>query len=310
MSKEAHGMRSVVNAMALNTCISIAKFIAFFSTGSAAMFSEAVHSAADTANQGLLLVGIKRSLKGETEQHCYGHGQERFYWALVSACGIFFVGAGITIYHGIHALILGETAENGLVNILVLAGSTVAEFRSFAVALSESHEGNPDKTIWQSIKSGDPTILAVLWEDGVAIVGNIIALLCIALAKITGLAWLDSICSIIIGLLLAGVAIKLANINRVYLIEKAMPVELRNKLKRILGAFESILLVEEIKSSAMDTSAYRVKCKVIFNGTFLEKEHQDIPLHMSPGIIRDEIEKIKDTIRDEMPEICYLTIEI
>lgn len=60
------------------------------------MLSEALHSMADLANQALLAVGIHRSKKGPTEAHPYGHGGERFVWALISAVGLFFCGAAGT----------------------------------------------------------------------------------------------------------------------------------------------------------------------------------------------------------------------
>ena len=99
------GKKSVIAALFGNTFVTIIKTIIFFTTGSASMFAESVHSFADTLNQSLLLIGLKRSKKPADHIRGYGYGIERFFWSLISACGIFFIGSGITIYHSIDSLI-------------------------------------------------------------------------------------------------------------------------------------------------------------------------------------------------------------
>src|SRR3989338_10661779 len=96
-----HGLFPVVAALLGNTLVTVIKAAAAFVSGSSALFGEAVHSFADTLNQVLLLIGIVRSRKKPDRAFHYGYCSERFFWALISACGVFFIGAGVTIYHGL-----------------------------------------------------------------------------------------------------------------------------------------------------------------------------------------------------------------
>ncbi|HDH98115.1 MAG TPA: zinc transporter 9, partial [Deltaproteobacteria bacterium] len=98
-------MRSVQVAISTNARVYCLKFIVALMGGSSSMFREPIHSLADTANQALLWIGIRRSRIGPSRKFPFGRGQERFVWGLISACGVFFVGAGVTVYHGIHGLL-------------------------------------------------------------------------------------------------------------------------------------------------------------------------------------------------------------
>src|ERR1035437_1323883 len=105
MSNKTQGNRSVTAALFGNTFVTIIKTIVAVFSGSASMFAESVHSFADTLNQSLLLIGLKRSKRPADESKGYGYGIERFFWSLISACGILFIGAGVTVYHSINSLI-------------------------------------------------------------------------------------------------------------------------------------------------------------------------------------------------------------
>ncbi|MDD4611281.1 MAG: cation diffusion facilitator family transporter, partial [Patescibacteria group bacterium] len=168
MKKKIHGFWPVVAALAGNGFITLIKFIAFFVSGSSVMFSEAIHSFADTSNQSLLLVGLKKSTKKPDEEYIYGYGRERFFWALISACGIFFIGAGATIYRGISTLIHGQTFEYNPIILVVLAVSFAIEFFTFYLAYRELRKKQPKESLVSLLKNGDPSTLAVLYEDSVA----------------------------------------------------------------------------------------------------------------------------------------------
>src|SRR3989344_7497728 len=125
------GFWPVVAAIGGNALVTVSKFGAALISGSSSMFAEAVHSAADTLNQTLLLVGLKRSLKKADKSFGYGYGSERFFWALISAVGVFFVGAGITAYKGITSLLHPEAIEFSFIVYVVLVVAFVIELYTF-----------------------------------------------------------------------------------------------------------------------------------------------------------------------------------
>src|SRR5947208_2061215 len=130
------GFVPVLAALIGNALVAIVKIIVAISSGSSAMFSESVHSIADTSNQALLLLGVTRSRKKPTKEHSYGYGGERFFWAIISACGIFFVGAGVTVYHGAHTILYPEQITINANTFIVLFIALIVESLTLWIALA------------------------------------------------------------------------------------------------------------------------------------------------------------------------------
>ena len=327
------GRMPVIAAIFGNAIVGLAKFFGFLTTGSGAMFSESIHSLADTANQSLLLVGVERSHKKANTEHPYGHGRERYIWALISACGIFFLGCGVTVYHGVITL----TSKHELVFnywvIIILIFSFIIEGFTLWLAYHELKIRYP-KAKWKTInKEADPTTLAVVYEDGLAVLGVLIALVSIGLAKYTGHSYWDAIGSIIIGLLLGVVAIILINKNRHYLITKSIPHEMAEEVKEILLADPAIEKIYDFKSAIFDADKYLVKCDVEFNASalmkelnkyhFLANEYEEVQgdpeefnkfcveyLDRVPRLVGSKIDEIEKKIKERFPQIVFIDIEI
>ena len=255
-------MKSVKVAITANSLVCILKFVVAFMGGSAAMLAEAIHSLADTANQALLWVGIRRSEIGPSREFPFGRGQERFVWGLISACGIFFVGAGVTIYHGIHGLLNPHMPEINMWTVAVLVFALFAEGYSFIVALKEKREG-------------DTANLAVLMEDGAAVFGIFLAAAAIALTKWTGEPYWDSIGSIIVGIVLAIIAIVLIRENLLYLIEKASPEELQAEVRREIEHLPLVEHIKDIRMIVLTPEAHHIRAEVELNGYLLVREMED-----------------------------------
>jgi zinc transporter 9 len=207
---------SVRLSIATNTAIAVSKGFGWFVTGSPTLFAETIHSLADVGNQVLLQIGEVRSRAGPDRAHPFGRGQETYFWALVSAVSVFFVGCGINLYHGMHALIDPQPSEP--FSLLVLG------LLLFALVL----ESYTFRTAWREIGgraalgSGltNTTVLAVLLEDAVALLGIVLTLI------VAGVSfWLgprpifDALVAIAVGLLLGVMALFLAALNRQLLID-------------------------------------------------------------------------------------------
>src|SRR3989338_9346919 len=176
------GFRPVVFALVGNAAVTAAKFFAASVSGSSSMFSEAIHSLADTLNQLLLLIGLRRSLMKPDEDYEYGYGNELSFWALISACGIFFIGAGVTTYHGISTLINPHAIEISVVAFAVLIFALVIEAYTFMVAANQLKATFPRSKWRKRLAYADPSTLAVFLEDAVAGFGVCIALISITLS--------------------------------------------------------------------------------------------------------------------------------
>ncbi len=212
--------KSVTLSIVTNTLIAGSKAFGWFATGSPTLFAETVHSIADVANQTLLKVGEVRAAGGADALHPLGRGQERFFWALVSAVSIFFVGAGVTIYHGIHSLLEPEAVEAFTpLAIGLLLFSLVLELFTFFTALKEI-----GGLAGVRANRSNTSVLAVLLEDAVAVAGILLTLLVAGGSMLFGHNHvLDASVSIVVGLMLGTMALFLANVNRRMLIDVAEP---------------------------------------------------------------------------------------
>ncbi|TXN31418.1 cation diffusion facilitator family transporter [Lacisediminihabitans profunda] len=233
----AGGSLTVLIALGSNLLVAIAKTVASVITGSASMVAETAHSWADFGNEIFLLVADRRSTKTRDSSHPLGYGREAYVWSMIAAFGIFSAGAIVSISHGIQQLIQPENATNFGVAYLVLAVSFLLEGFSFAQAFRQARRGGIDRgtsTGFYALTSSNATLRAVFAEDAAALVGLAIAFVGILLHQLTALAVFDSIGSILVGVLLGGVAIVLIDRNRRFLIGEMPDARLRNEVLRRL----------------------------------------------------------------------------
>jgi cation diffusion facilitator family transporter len=220
-------VRTVLVAFAANLLVAVAKTIAATVTGSASILAEAAHSWADTGNEVFLLVANRRSRRPPDDAHPLGYGREAYVWALLAALGLFVAGAVLSVTHGVQELVRPEPATDFIVGYAVLAVSFVLEGVSFLRSVRQAKPGAQlmeRDVIEQVMATSDPTLRAVFAEDSAALIGLVIAAAGLGAHQLTGSAVPDAIGSILVGLLLAAVAIYLIDRNRELLIgEEADP---------------------------------------------------------------------------------------
>ena len=220
----ADGSESVVTvlvAFAANLLVATAKSVAAGLTGSASMLAEAAHSWADAGNQVLLVVANRRSVRPPDRAHPLGYGREAYVWSLFAALGLFVAGAAVSVTHGVQELISPEPAGDFVVGYVVLAVSFVLEAVSFRQSLRQAKpeaEALQRDLIEHVLATSDPTLRAVFAEDSAALIGLVVAAAALAARQLTGSPTPDAVGSIVVGLLLAVVAVVLINSNRRFLI--------------------------------------------------------------------------------------------
>ena len=199
-------------AIVANLGIAIAKFIVAGITGSAAMVAEGIHSAVDTGNELLLLLGERRSARKPDRKHPFGYGKSLYFWALIVALSVFSLGGGLSIYHGVAALQEPPPLEDPLWNYVVLGAAALFEGYSWNVSRKALNaKRGPGMTLWQTVRaSKDASVFTVFIEDSAALLGIAIAAAGIAVGHYLDNPYADPVASILIGLLLVGAAVTLA----------------------------------------------------------------------------------------------------
>ncbi|MFJ4652252.1 cation diffusion facilitator family transporter [Nocardia sp. NPDC088792] len=202
------GKKAILAALSANAGIAVAKFVGAAITGSASMLAEAVHSVADTANQGLLLLGQRRAAREADQLHPFGYGRNRYFYSFVVALVIFALGSLYAIWEGIHKIEHPEHLSNPIVAIVILGIAICLEGYSFTTAMRESAPLRGNASWWRFIRnSRNPELPVVLLEDSGALIGLILAFAAIALTMITGDPVWDGIGTLSIGILLGCIAV-------------------------------------------------------------------------------------------------------
>ena len=256
----------ILVAMGANLAIAIAKFAAAALTGSSAVISEAIHSLVDTANEGLLLVGLQRSKQAPDAEHPFGYGKELYFWSFIVAIVIFGVGGGVAIYEGITHILDPTPLEDPIISYVVLGIALVLEGSSWIIAYrAVSAVTSPGTSTVATIRaSKDPAVVTVLLEDSAALAGLLVAGGGIFISHQLGEPRIDGLASMIIGSILAFVAIFLATEARSLLVGERADPELIGRLRQISEADDEVASVEEIRSMHMGPDSVVVTLKVRF----------------------------------------------
>ena len=230
-------LKAILYALGANTGIAIAKTIAAIATNSGSMMAEAIHSYADCANQGLLLLGMKQAQRPETDDHPLGHARVVYFWSLIVALMLFFVGGAFSVYEGIQRVTHPHPLEHALAAVLVLIAAVGLEAFSLWGALSalKAERGNKSLLQWARM-TRQSELLVVTGEDIAALGGLIMALLGVGLTWLTGNLLFDALGSIGIGVLLMLVAIFILVEIKSMMVGESVSPELREEIERFVAA--------------------------------------------------------------------------
>jgi len=262
-------LRTVVFALAANLGTALAKLAGALLTGSSAMFAEAFHAFADTGNEVLLLIAQRRSGHPPDEQHPLGHGRAAYFWALIASLGVFAVGALLSVHQGVEDLMHPERTSSFRVAYLILAVSFCLDGASLIQARRalKNEARALKRTFFEQLDlSSDPVPRAVFAEDAAALVGNVIALIGIALDQATGSTIPDGIAAIIVGLLLGFVAFQLAARNGDVLIGGQASATLRSRIGQVIAAQPGIVAVTELLVTFIGPRRAWVVARVAIDG--------------------------------------------
>jgi cation diffusion facilitator family transporter len=248
---------TVLVALGANFAIAVLKLVAGVITGSAAMLAEAAHSVADTFTEALLLTALRRSARPADRAHPFGYGKERYFWSLLAAVSIFTSGALFAFYEG-FSTIFGERREQGspLVGYIVLALAFSLEGVSWLRAVKQvraeaAAESRSVRRYLQLID--DPTVKTVFFEDSAALVGILLAFGGLALHDLTGASVWDGLASVLIGVLLAGVAYLLGRTNQGLLIGRQADPAIVRGTRELLRSTPEVEVVVDLLTMVTGT---------------------------------------------------------
>jgi len=324
--------RSLAVAVAVNLGLAVLKLAAAAASGSAALLSEGVHSLADTANQLLMAVGIRRSRAPADATHPYGYGRERYVWAMLSATGVLFIGAGATFWNGLQRLGRPEPLERLDLALWILAAALLADGASFVVALRAARRQAGGRPLGDALAHrADPVLVGILAEDGAAMAGVLVAGLGVGLAHATGQPIFDALGAMGVGLVMGASALFLIDRNRQLLVGRSPDAE-RAAALETLARQPAVRSISDAKVTMIGADRIRFKAEVEFDGRALAADY--LARH-SPDALRrrmstddalrgfleefaehvverlgDEVDAIEARIRREQPAVVHIDLEV
>ncbi len=291
---------AVYGAIAANLFIAATKFVVAFITGSSAMLAEAIHSTADTGNELLLLLGLRRSKKPVDRTHPLGYGPELYFWSFIVAILLFSAGAGMAIYEGITNLSQGGELKNVGWNYAVLGVAFAADGTSWTIAfrqlMKQKREG---ESFWHSLRtSKDPSVFIVFGEDTADLAGLLVAFLGVFLGQLLHSHYPDVIASIVVGLILAVVAVYLAYESKSLLIGETADPEVVNHVQELVQSHPAVVKAKRPLTVQLSP-----------NEVFLALEVQFKP-HLQADELTRIIDELEDKIHQEHKDIGQIFIEM
>jgi cation diffusion facilitator family transporter len=299
MSASADSKKVVIAALAGNIAIATCKFGAAYLSHSTATLAEAVHSLADTGNQGLLLVGMRLAAAPVSDKFAFGRASERYFWPFVVALLLFSVGGAFAVFEGIDHVIHGSAPGSRIWSYAVLGVSLVMEAMSFRVAFKEFKVMAKGRPLREALfEARDPTIPLVLAEDAMAMVGLVLAFVAVGLSQLTGIAWFDPAGSVLIGVALCGVAVLLAKITHALLIGESATADDQGAALDLTESVEGVERVTQLLTLHLGPEEIILAMKLAFRPGMTVEEVEDLT---------NEIER---RIRAKLPQMRKIFIEV
>ena len=299
--ESGRNQRSIAVALLANLVVAAAKLVAGLTTGSAALLAEAAHSTADSVNELLLGLSLKRGRRPSDAVHPLGHGGARFLWAFIATIASFLIGGCLSIALAVRELLVGTAVERYVVAWVVLAVAFVAEGTSLLQSLAQARR---EAALWDESTvdflrhTSEPTLRAIVVEDGAALIGLGLAAVGLLLHEFAGLKNADAIAALLIGLLLAATAFGLARPLADLLIGRST---LPARLERVYAIIERSPSIDEVLSVQ---AVYGAPQEVIVAAK----------VHPAPGKTADELAEALDDIdhslRQELPEVAEVFIDL
>jgi len=286
---------AIYAAIAGNMAIAVTKFVAAAFTGSSAMLSEAIHSVVDTGNGWLMLLGVRKSRKPPDSDHPFGHGHELYFWTLIVGVLIFAIGGGMSIYEGIQHILHPKSPENVVWSYAVLGIAVVFEGTTWLFGWKAFSAERGRKGVLEAIhETKDPSTFTVLLEDSAALLGLIFAFVGIFLGSQLGLPQLDGVASVMIGLLLCGVAVLMVYESKGLLIGEGLDRESLQSIQALVEADPGVEWVGHLHTMYLGPHEVLLTIELRFHG------------HISSLEVRQAARRLREGIRSKHPDVSRI----
>ncbi|HJR24395.1 MAG TPA: cation diffusion facilitator family transporter [Acidimicrobiales bacterium] len=298
MAGGGHGTKAVVAALLANAGIAVAKFVGFLITRSASMLAESIHSAADSGNQALLLLGGRRARRAADVTHPFGYGRERYFWAFIVSMVLFSLGGAFAMFEGVEKIRHPHELESAGIAVGILLVAILLETYSFRTAIVEANHVRGDAGWWEFIRrSKNPELPVVLLEDLGALVGLVLALSGVSIALVTDDPVWDGYGTLSIGILLTIIAVVLAVEMKSLLIGETADTKVEQAIRDAIEAEPSVEALIHLRTQHLGPEELLVGAKVSFRSG------------LTVAKLAAAVDRVEGSVRAKVPEARIMYIE-
>ncbi|MDF7812783.1 cation diffusion facilitator family transporter [Hymenobacter sp. YC55] len=289
---------AIVAALAANLAIAIIKFVAAGFTGSSAMLAEGIHSVVDTANEWLLLLGLRKSQRPAHEGRPFGYGRELYFWSFIVSICIFAIGGGISVYEGIEHLRHPAPMGNPMWNYVVLGLAFLFDGASFLVARRTFNAQRKGRSFWRTFRSSkDPSTFVVLFEDAADLLGLMVAFLGVFLSHYFNNPSLDGVASLLIGVILLVVAGLLLRENKSLLLGEPAEATMLQDVTTLVNADAAVVATDTPLSSYLSPHEILLVLRVEFQPTLTATQ------------LTEAVGRLESTVQERYPDVRHVFVE-
>lgn len=300
--EQEHGVRSSVAVWAGiggNLAVTVTKFVAAASSGSASILAESFHSLVDTLNQSMMLLGLRLSRKLPDENHQFGHSKDLYFWSLIVATALFSIGGGVSVLEGVERILEPKEIESIGWTYAVIGLCAIFEATSLGIAYDQLRKQHPDLGTWQAIRrSKDPSTFTVACEDSAALVGLAWALLGVMGSHLLGIHELDGVGSILVGLTLAAVAVVLIKESRGLLLGEAADPKIVEGIKHLVESDPAIECCRRPMTMHLGPDDILLNLDLQFRGGHKAEQIETV------------VDRLEQNIRKEFPAVQRIFLEV
>ncbi len=262
------------------------------------MLAEGIHSVVDTANEWLLLLGLRKSQRPAHEGRPFGYGKELYFWSFIVSICIFAIGGGISLYEGIEHLRNPARMGEPTWNYVVLGLAFLFDGASFLVARRTFNAQRHGRSFWRAFRSSkDPSTFVVLFEDAADLLGLIVAFLGVFLSHYFNAPALDGVASLLIGVILLVVAGLLLRENKSLLLGEPAEASLLQEVSTLVGADAAVAATDTSLSTYLSPHEILLVLRIEFHPTLTAVQ------------LTEAVGRLETTVKNRYPDVRHVFVE-
>ena len=266
-------------------------------TGSAVVFAEMAQGLADALGSLLLMIGHRRARRPRDTRHPFGYGREVFFWSLLSALTMLFLGAGFSFWRGWSQLVRPQALERPWLAMAVVILSVTTNGYAFSCSVRRLRREDPSlrkafhETSQQLVKTA-------LLQDGLGTLSALLGLVSLTLYLVFGSVFFDALGALVLAALMVAFAVVLVSQARSLITGRAVPAELREELLAAVRTVPQVARINRLDSVFFGSREVLVDVDL------------DLVEHLTTTDVEAALDRVQAALHNQIPEVTSVRVDL